>query len=206
LHDELKQRCFHPIKAVNSPPDMVKSSSTKTDPGLLVLDDITVRWNGQVAFPRTRWTWRRGEQWAVLGPNGSGKSLLALALCGKAPLQCGEIHCHFDGLEAEAVPEQSIALLSPRIQREQAASESSFYQSRWHGSLNEGRRTVARFLSQASVEDRNPFEVDGHHGDAHRFRENRRNFSRGLAIEPLLRRKLAALSNGEQRCCKRRGC
>ena len=178
---------------------MVKSSSTKTDPGLLVLDDITVRWNGQVAFPRTRWTWRRGEQWAVLGPNGSGKSLLALALCGKAPLQCGEIHCHFDGLEAEAVPEQSIALLSPRIQRELAASESSFYQSRWHGSLNEGRRTVARFLSQASVEDRNPFEVGGHHGDTHRFRENRRNFSRGLAIEPLLRRKLAALSNGEQR-------
>ncbi len=178
---------------------MVKSLAAKTGPGPLVLDGIAVRWNGRVAFPRTCWTWRHGEQWAILGPNGSGKSLLALALCGKAPLQRGEIHCHFDGLQADGVPEQAIALLSPGLQRDRVASESSFYQSRWHSGTNEGRHTVARFLSQASVEDRNPFEVGGDKGDPHRFRENRRRFSRWLGIEPLFRRKLAALSNGEQR-------
>ena len=99
----------------------------------------------------------------------------------------------------DAVPEQSIALLSPQIQRELATGESSFYQSRWHSGVSEGRRTVAQFLSQASVEDINPFEVDAPRSDPRRFRENRRRFSRWLGIEPLFRRKLAVLSNGEQR-------
>ena len=178
---------------------MVKPIATQFDSPLLVLDDIAIRWNGRVAFPRTRWTWRRGEQWAILGPNGSGKSLLALALCDQAPLQRGEMHYHFDGIETDAVPEQSIALLSPQTQRDLAAAESSFYQSRWHSGISEGRRTVAQFLSQASVEERNPFEVGGYRGDPRRFRENRRRFSRWLGIEDLFRRRLAVLSNGEQR-------
>jgi len=181
--------------------DRVKSSAANTC--LLVLDNITVRWNERTAFARARWTWRRGEQWAILGPNSSGKSLLALALCGNAPLMRGEIHYHFDGSSGaqsrDAVPEQSIALLSPQIQRELATGESSFYQSRWHSGISEGRRTVAQFLSQASVEDINPFQVDTPKGDSRRFRENRRRFGRWLGIEPLFRRKLAALSNGEQR-------
>ena len=180
---------------------MAEFRALKAD--LLVLDHITVRWNERAAFSHTRWTWRPGEQWAVLGPNNSGKSLFALALCGKAPLQRGEIHYHFDAPDErqspDAVPEQSIALLSPQIQRELATGESSFYQSRWHSSFSEGRRTVVQFLSQASVEDINPFEVDAPRSDPRRFRENRRRFSRWLGIEPLFRRRLAVLSNGEQR-------
>ena len=171
--------------------------------GLLVLNDVTILWNGRTAFARTCWTWRRGEQWAVLGPNGSGKSLLALAICGNWPLAHGEIHYHFeadgDVAPPDTTPELSVALLSPQTQRELVAAESSFYQSRWHSGLGEGRRTVARFLSQASVEDRNPFEIGGRKGDPRRFRENRRRFSRWLGIESLFRRQLAALSNGEQR-------
>jgi molybdate transport system ATP-binding protein len=168
---------------------------------LLVLDDIAIRWNGRTAFARTRWTWRRGEQWAVLGPNNSGKSLFALALCGKAPVPRGEIRCCFDAppQQSGAVPKQSIALLSPHLQRELAAAESSFYQSRWHSGISEGRRTVAQFLSQASVEDINPFQLDAPKGDPRIFRENRRRFSRWLDIESLFSRKLAVLSNGEQR-------
>ena len=180
---------------------MIAPVATKTD--LLVLDDITVRWNEQLAFPRTSWTWRRGEQWAVLGPNNSGKSLLALSLCGKAPLLRGDIHYHFgkagERPQPDTVPDQSIALLSPQIQRELATGESSFYQSRWHSGVSEGRRTVAQFLSQVSVEEINPFAVDAPKGDPRRFRENRRRFSRWLGIERIFRRKLAVLSNGEQR-------
>ncbi len=180
---------------------MVEPIASKTC--RLVLDNITVRWNERAAFSHTRWTWRHGEQWAVLGPNNSGKSLLALALCGKAPVRRGEIHYHFEApgekQSSDAIPEQSIALLSPRIQRELAIGEGSFYQSRWHSSFAEGRRTVAQFLSQASVEDINPFEVDAPRSDPRRFRENRRRFSRWLGIEPLFQRKLAVLSNGEQR-------
>jgi len=141
---------------------MVKRTTITVDNRMLVLDDVAVHWNGQVAFPRTRWTWRRGEQWAMLGPNGSGKSLLALALCDKVPLQRGEIHFQFEDIKPDAIPEQSIALLSPQVQRDLVSSESSFYQSRWHSGISEGRRTVAQFLSQASVEERNPFEVGGY--------------------------------------------
>jgi molybdate transport system ATP-binding protein len=178
---------------------MVKHLAATIDSRLLVLDDITIRWNGRTAFPHTHWTWRRGEQWAVLGPNGSGKSLLALGLCDKAPLARREIHWHFDGSDTDAMPEQSIALLSPQTQRDLAAAESSFYQSRWHSGISEGRRTVAQFLSQASVEDRNPFEVGGYRGDPRRLRKDRRRFSHWLGVEKLFRRRLAALSNGEQR-------
>jgi len=180
---------------------MVEPIAAKTT--LLVLDNITVRGNERMAFARTCWTWRRGEQWAILGPNDSGKSLLALALCGKVPLLRGEIHYHFDGpgeaQPPDAVPEQSIALLSPQIQRDLATGESSFYQSRWHSGFSEGRYTVAQFLSQASVEDINPFQLDAPKGDPRRFCENRRRFSRWLGIEPLFRRRLGVLSNGEQR-------
>ena len=69
---------------------MAKPTVAKTNTGLLDLDNIAVRGSGRAAFPRTCWTWRRGEQWAILGPNGSGKSLLALALCGRVPLLPGK--------------------------------------------------------------------------------------------------------------------
>jgi ABC-type transport system involved in cytochrome c biogenesis ATPase subunit len=167
----------------------VKPFAIKIDSRLLVLDDITIRWNGRIAFLRICWTWRHGEQWAILGPNGSGKSLLALARCDQTPLQRGKIDCHFDGSEADAVPEQSLTLLSPRTQHDLAAAESSFYQSRWHSGISEGSRTVSQFPSQASVEDRNPFEVGGFRGDPCRFRENRRRFSGWLGIGDLFRRR-----------------
>jgi len=182
---------------------MTKPTAARTETALLVLDNVTVRWNERAAFPHTRWVWRHGEQWAVLGPNGSGKSLLALVLCDKWPLLQGEIHYQFDvdrdAPSRDAVPQQSIALLSPQTQRELAASASSFYQSRWHSGLAEGRRTVARFLSQASVEERNPFEVGRPKGDPTRFQEDRRRFSRWLGVRSLFRRQLVALSNGELR-------
>ncbi len=115
----------------------------------------------------------------------------------------GEIHYHLQAdshaPQSDVYPEQAIALLSPQIQREHAAAESSFYQSRWNSGINEGRRTVAQVLSQASVEERNPFEIGAYRGDPRLFRENRKRYSRWLGIEPLLQRKLAALSNGEQR-------
>jgi molybdate transport system ATP-binding protein len=176
----------------------MKTAAAKTNAVLLTLDHVTVRENGRMTFPHTHWTWRRGEQWAVLGPNGSGKSLLALALCGRVPMR-GEIHYHFAPAAGDVSPEQSIALLSPQVQRELATGEASFYQSRWHSGITEGRQTVAQFLSQASVENINPFEIGGRRSDPRRFRENHRRFSRWLGIEPLFRRKLISLSNGEQR-------
>jgi molybdate transport system ATP-binding protein len=182
---------------------MFTPSAAKTGGALLMLDHVAIRWGERVVFEGTCWTWRRGEQWAVLGPNGSGKSVLALALCGKAPLARGQIHYHLDTVDSDrvqdSIPEQSIALLSPHVQRDLAWQESSFYQSRWHSGIGEGQRTVAQFLSQASVEDINPFEVGARKGNGRLFGGNRRRFSRWLGIGHLFRRKLICLSNGEQR-------
>lgn len=182
---------------------MARRSTTKSDAELLVLDCIAIQWGNLTWFRGTHWTWRRGEQWAVLGPNGSGKSLLALALHGKAAIVCGEVRYHL-GTASEATrpdraPEESIALLSPDIQRELATHESSFCQSRWHSGINEGQRTTAQFLSQASVEEVNPFAAARRRGGSRDFRERQREFMRWLGLGPLLRRKPICLSNGEQR-------
>jgi molybdate transport system ATP-binding protein len=182
---------------------MAALTDTKCRNALLVVEDISIRWGERLVFPRFSWTWRRGEQWAILGPNGSGKSLLALALSGRLPLARGEIRYLFDATDDGgadmAAPEHSVALLSPHIQRELATQESSFYQSRWHSGISEGWRTVARFLARASVEDINPFEIGGRRGDRREYQENRRRICRWLGIEHLFRRKLVGLSNGEQR-------
>jgi len=194
-----RRDCFQQLPVVNSASTITGPVKTKKTNALLVLDRVTIRGDEHTRLSRINWMWQRGEQWAVLGPNGSGKSLLALALCGKAPLQKGEIQYASSLAASAAAPESSIALLSPQIQRERMASESSFYQSRWHSGVTESHRTVAQFLSQASVEDRNPFEIGGHRGNPRQFHQDRRRLIRWLGIAPLLRRKLAALSNGEQR-------
>lgn len=173
------------------------------DVRLLALDGVTLRSRSGLAFRGARWTWRRGEQWAILGPNGAGKSLLALALCGRAPVVDGEIHYGFESPGAARrparSPEEEIALLSPHVQRDLIAHESSFYQSRWHSGIDEGQRTVAQFLSQASVEGINPFELGARRNPVRPFQQERRRWLRWLGLAPLLRRKLIQLSNGEQR-------
>jgi len=178
---------------------MAQPTTARSNAALLTLDHITVREGGRMAFPHACWTWRRGEQWAILGPNGSGKTLFAMALCGRAPLLRGEIHYHFEPAIGDVLAEQSIALLSPQTQRELATGEASFYQSRWHSGIAEGRQTASQFLSQASVEDINPFEVGARRSNPRQFRANRRQFSRWLGIEHLFHRKLISLSHGEQR-------
>ena len=182
---------------------MAKPSTIAHDTALLVLENVSLRWSERLIFHRTHWTWRRGEQWAILGRNGSGKSLLALALCGKVPVVQGEIRYHLNapdrGASADIIPEDRIALLSPRVQRDLVARESTFHQSRWHSGISEGQQTVRQFLSQASVEELNPFEVKARKTGARIFRRRRCRFVRWLGILPLLRRKLIHLSNGEQR-------
>jgi molybdate transport system ATP-binding protein len=165
------------------------------------LDHVTLRLpSGDLTFVDTTWTWRHGEQWAILGPDGAGKSLLVEALLGNVPAVRGEIRgpTEHDGRRRTG-PSVDFAVVSPEVQRQLILSQTSFYQSRWHSGLNEGRSTVAAFLSQNSVEDHNPFEVDGQRGDPHDFNRQRRQVAAWLGIRPLWRRPLAHLSNGELR-------
>jgi molybdate transport system ATP-binding protein len=166
----------------------------------LAFEDVALRLGDAVVFKDTNWTWRRGEQWALLGPNGSGKSLLVSALRGNLPLAHGEIRGPAsDAGDGQPTPEDAVAVVSLETQRDLAIGESSFYQSRWHSGLEEGRRTVAQLLSQDSVEAVNPFEVNPRRGDRREFLRRRRRLIRWLGIENLLRRRIVHLSNGELR-------
>lgn len=140
------------------------------------------------SFGELNWVWRQGERWAILGPDNSGKEMIAAALMGTVPVISGEMH----------VPER-VALVSPQTQREVATQESSFYQSRWHSGIAEGQRSTSDFLSQASVEERNPYEVGLPPPNHRGFAAHRRKLIRWLRLEHLLRRKLVHLSHGELR-------
>jgi molybdate transport system ATP-binding protein len=167
----------------------------------LALDRVTLRLAaGARAFARTSWTWHQGEQWAILGPDGSGKSLLVQALCGELPLAAGEVRGPFlPGATVEPDPVRDVVRISPETQRRVVLSQSTFYQSRWHSGLTEGHQAVSEFLAQDAVEDHNPFEVNPPRGDRREFVRRRRQYVRWLGLQPLWRRRLAHLSNGEMR-------
>jgi molybdate transport system ATP-binding protein len=115
-------------------------------------------------------------------------------------LAAGELRGpHTIGNQPHSPARETIAHVSPLTQRHLAVQESSFYQSRWHGGVEEGERTVATFLSQESVEERNPFEVGARLKNRRAFLRRQNQFIRWLRIKALLSRKLAHLSNGEMR-------
>jgi molybdate transport system ATP-binding protein len=177
-----------------------KESKLVVGEEFLALENAAVRFGERLVFKHTRWTWRTGEQWAMLGPDGSGKSLLVEALLGRMPLAHGELRGPHAILEtSDRKPTEAIAHVSPLTQRQLVVRESSFYQSRWHSGLQEGQRTVAQFLSQESVEEHNPFEVDACRGNRQLFLRRQKQFVRWLGIRPLLSRQLVHLSNGEMR-------
>jgi molybdate transport system ATP-binding protein len=165
---------------------------------IVTLQNVALRSGTKIAFPRTNWVVRIGEQWAILGPNNSGKSLLAAALAGDVLPVRGEVSTREAGMTDSPV-QKAVVLVSPHTHRAVATAESSFYQSRWHSGLGEGRATVSRFLSQEQVEEINPFEVNPRRTPRSLYLARRRAGIRLLRIGPLLRRKIIGLSNGEMR-------
>ncbi|MDI9400549.1 MAG: ATP-binding cassette domain-containing protein [Limisphaerales bacterium] len=156
-------------------------------------------------FPGVDWLWRAGEQWAALGGNSSGRRYFAEAFVRSVPPLSGRIHLNLppvpDCLEIPGLANRrATMLISPEQHRHILNSESSFYQSRWHGSLEEGSLTADAFLSRQRVEEINPFEI-GHRGvEPAVFEAKRQEFLGWMHLEPeLLERKLLHLSNGEQR-------
>jgi molybdate transport system ATP-binding protein len=176
----------------------MRNPLSRTGAGVLTLADVTLRSGTRLAFPRTKWTIRAGEQWVILGPNNSGKSLLAAALAGDVLPVRGEVSALEAGMTDSPV-QKAVVLVSPHTHRAVATAESSFYQSRWHSGLGESRATVSRFLSREQVEEINPFEVNPRRTPRSLYLARRRAGIRLLRLGPLLRRKIIALSNGEMR-------
>lgn len=154
----------------------------------------------KLVFPDTELRIQKGERWGIIGPNGSGKWLLVEAITGDLSPACGEVLHNFKTTNGEEIdPAEAIALISAQTQRAFIRRESSFYQSRWHSGIEEGRYTVSEFLSQEVVEEINPFAVDSKKSNSDEFNALRQKLCDKLGIEKLLPRKIIHLSNGEQR-------
>ena len=180
---------------------MAKSPAAKTNASLLTLDQIAIR--GTVRVGRLLRT--------LAGPGSAANNGLFWAPTARAN-RCSPwrfaagCRCFAGKFIIISMPPPRMyfgTIHRPCFRHKSNASlppvKAPFHQSRWHSGIAEGRQNVARFLSQASVEDINPFEVGARQPDLRRFRDNRRRFSHWLGIESLFRRKLISLSNGEQR-------
>ncbi|MCE9614366.1 MAG: ATP-binding cassette domain-containing protein [Lentisphaerae bacterium] len=163
----------------------------------LSLHGVSLRVGERLLFTGTTWTFRRGQQWALVGPNGAGKSCLAAALCGHVPVVRGDVQYHFrmpPGVE----PEHAVGTVSFAEQR--AAVGNGFVQARWNTWALEGAARVSDYLSRDHVEDRNPFEIRvDPPGAAAAFARRRRHAIAATQIASLQRRALITLSNGEMR-------
>jgi len=189
-------RCYpHPMSESKN-----ASRDTAARQTFLALEKASLRLGAKIVFGGTNWTWHTGEQWGMLGPDGAGKSLLIEVLLGHQPLADGELYGpNAIGDTPRCPTTEIIAHVSPLTQRQLAMEESSFYQSRWHSGVEEGQRTVAQFLSQESVERRNPFEVGARLKNRREFLRRQNRFVDWFGIKALLSRKLVHLSNGEMR-------
>jgi len=141
-------------------------------------------------FAGGAWTFRRGEQWAVMGPNGSGKSYLAALLAGEAPLLGARLAVGED-------VEDRVALVSFSQQQDEASK--GWLQARWH-SLDDDSLSVRAFLSFEGVNEINPFEVrEGDAAERRAFMRTLRGMSDIFRLKPLMDRRMLQLSNGEMR-------
>lgn len=155
---------------------------------IVELVDASVRLGDRLVFRRTNWALRRGEQWALIGPNGSGKTLFASALSGAVPVVRGELRA----------PDDAVVHVSFETQKLLAGDAPAA--ARWFSLEQENAPAAHRYLSQDSVEERNPFEVVTRSPAAARaFARHRLQVVGLLGIAPLLHQPVPSLSNGEMR-------
>lgn len=162
----------------------------------LSLQDGTFRLGERLVFPNTTWTFHVGQHWAITGPNGSGKSIFAEGLRGRLPLVHGQLQYRFRP-PAGLSPEEAIGYVA--FEERKRAVHGAVVQSRWNSLEEDDALSVRDYLSFDRVMEINPFEVGTPRGQARRaFLRRRRHFVRLLELEPMLERRLLALSNGER--------
>ncbi len=164
---------------------------------IFVISGISLRAGERLVFRTLRWIFRRDQHWALIGPNGSGKSLLASALAGEVPAVGGEIEYRFRLSQGRA-PEDAVVHVSFEQQRAVAGDVPAA--ARWFSGEQDESLPVRQFLSQDSIEERNPYEILNRPAQSVLSFERRRG--RVLRLMELARLEdhpLSSLSNGEMR-------
>ena len=163
----------------------------------LELSGISIRIGSRLVFSNSSWFFARNQNWVLIGPNGSGKSLLARSIAGEFPVVKGEIKYGFRTPMGK-IPEDLIALVS--FEKQKALAGDASPAIRWFSVEQDAAPTVKHFLSQDSVEEKNPFEIVTRNPNSGRLYARRlRQIVSMLEIKPLLGCTIPALSNGEAR-------
>lgn len=161
------------------------------------LSGITLRADDRLLFSRTNWVFYRNQNWAIVGSNGSGKTLLARAIGGEIPIVEGEIRYHFR-TPAGRLPEDYVRMVS--FEQQRAIAGDAPDATRWFSLEQDDAIRVKEFLSQNSVEEINPYEVNPFREQTPKAFSCYRSRILGLLqIKSLLHRTLSNLSNGEMR-------
>src|SRR5664280_2719406 len=144
-----------------------------------------------------------GDRLCLLGPPGAGKSLLLEMMAGRHVLSGGHrsypafTPWHADSALGVA-PRFAIQLVSTEEQRRVSTQYATFHQARWHALFTEPD-TVETFLCARRVYGLNDFEVPPNGLIASDHDQRRVEILGQLAMDHLLARRVAALSNGELR-------
>lgn len=133
---------------------------------LVTFTDATLLHDGRRVFPRTSWSIRPGEHWAIVGPNGSGKSILAKALWDGVPVVGGTVSwplaesvlagtsptgtCPTPGWQPNgSSPSSCVHHVSFDDQARRITRYSGYLQGRYESLEDELAPTVARALAAA---------------------------------------------------------
>lgn len=174
---------------------------TRTTSPLLRLRLPTgLRVGGRRLLSPLTFEWRAGENWGVSGPNASGKTSLFRLLTGDIPLPPdAEIAYGFRARDG-ADPSSRVALISLERQAETLAALDVYAQMRWNSTEDDATPTLADWLSYEAVENIGPYEIRNISPTQRAAFERRRTpLLRALRLDPLLKRRVAQLSNGEAR-------
>lgn len=161
---------------------------------LLLLDNITVRFQDQKLFSNLNFSVQKGEQWALVGEHNSGKEDLLKAIAGKYNITGGAIrHFYYEEYVRKNPPDDPyftyhnlLALVSQKHNFKNLSNTSDFYyQQRYNSSDAEDAPIVEDYLSAIVSKEKQPLEWT-YHKAVQTFK-----------LESLLDKQLIKLSNGE---------
>jgi molybdate transport system ATP-binding protein len=150
------------------------------------------------------WVIHPGQCWAVLGPAGAGKGDLLACLAGTARSPAQVRYHAPSGGAATSYPDPS-TVSRWQIVRVRFADQRGllgsvpYHQARWNSCGGEDAITVTESLSAERIYRVSPYQVVGPEIVPRDFAARRETVVAELGIEPLLGRRVLALSNGERR-------
>ncbi len=151
---------------------------------LIRLRDIVVdRPSRPLLLDHLNWTFREGENWAIIGPTGCGKTTLAYLLLGKIRPSAGQIEWPMLDHAPGVSPADVIEYLPFREESRRFSYHRHYYQQRFHFVEPQDDLSLDQFLRSGTVAEENELQA----------------VAEALGIERHRRQSIIQLSNGQMR-------